>query len=265
MVAVSPLEAPVNSQYDPDSAPNQAYNCGPTTVTNILLFHQDRDYPINETRRLATTTNYRGTTAAERKVMLDRRGTPAEVVRLSAAEVKASLNGRRALDLALLMGKIPLAIRKFSFSGSHSVEAIAVGAARCPIHGTIEQGIWINDPNFHRDRGESPRAFYPDHAWIPAYEALGGWVIRPTKDKVLPTRITYRKTCTTLTRLHARTGPGTNYLSLQVLPLGYRFSSLQLEQAGGSYSADGRTRRDWLSFNLGGREVWVARGYVREA
>ena len=266
MTTTSPLQPGVNSQYDPDSAPNQPFNCGPTTVTNALRFHQDRDYPIEATRNLATSADGRGTTAAQRKVMFDRRGTSAEVIHLSHAQVKATLNGRRAMDIALLMGKIPLAIRKRPFSGSHSVEGLAVGSAKCPVHQTIEPGIWVNNPDHHVSRGEPARYFYPDHAWIPAYDALGGWCVRPMKEKVIVTRVPYKKTCvvTASPSLRARSGPGTNFTVVKSLSKGFRFTSAQLEKAGGAYTVGSTTRRDWLSFVLNGKTVWVARGYVKE-
>lgn len=261
--AIEPTEPAPKSQYASDSAPNQSYNCGPTTVVNAVAYHRDTVYGIEDTRNLATSRNYTGTSTSERKVMLDRRGVPSSVRHLSVAEVKGLLNGRRAFDMALLMGRIPFSIRVRPFAGAHSVEGIAKGYATCPVHRVKEPGIWVNNPDFHPERGERARYFYPDHAWIPAYLALGGWCVVPNADKA--TRVAYRKRCRTAGSVNLRSGPSTRHTIVKTVGSGLVFTSIQLERAGGTYSVVARsTRRDWLSFNFNGRLVWVARGYVRE-
>jgi hypothetical protein len=262
-VTTSPFEVDANSQYDRDSAPNQPYNCGPASVTNVLKFHRDLDFPINDTRRLATASNGRGTTSAERKVMMDRRGCPSEVIRLSPDQVRSSLNGLRTMEMALRMDLIPLSIRKRPFPGNHSVCVLAVGSAICPVHNKREPGIYVDNPDFHRDRNEESRYFYPDHAWVDAYLALGGWCVRPVADKVIPTRVVFRHSCALKEDRYARSGPGMNFTTVKRLDKGFRFSSLRLEKEGGKYIADGALRRDWVSFNLNGRLVWIKRAYVR--
>jgi hypothetical protein len=247
-----------NSQYDADSAPNQNYNCGPTTVTNIVRFHRDRDFRINDTRRLATSRNYTGTTTSERRTMAERRGVPAEVRHLTAAQVKSLLNGRRAIDLALLMGKIPLSIRKRPFAGSHSV----LGIERAVKDGVT--GIIVYNPDYHRDRDQPSRYFYPDKYWVPAFTALGGWAVVPENQKVIVTRIAYRRKLRTTAGVNLRSGPGTQYTRRATVPAGFTFTSVQLEKAGGAYKVGATTRRDWLSLSYNGRLVWVARGFCRE-
>lgn len=257
MVYATTTQHPPNSQYDADSAPNQPYNCGPTTVTNSVKFMLDRDFGIEATRNLATSRNGNGTSTSERKIMFDKRGVPADVLKLSVGEVKAKLNGKKTFDMALLMSKIPLSVRKRPFPGSHSVEAIAKGIRNG------EPGIWVNNPDFHRDRGEASRYFYPDRYWIPAYLALGGWCVVPEKDKVISTRSAYVRKLRTTASVNARSGPSTKHSVVRLLISGYVFTSIQRETAGGAYVADGKTRRDWVSFNLNGRLVWVALGYTK--
>lgn len=256
------MQTTPNSQYDPDSAPNEPYNCGPTTVTNALKFHLDKDFGIEATRNLATARNGTGTNISERKIMFDKRGVPASPQHFSYAEVKKALNGKKAFDIALLMSKIPLAIRRRPFPGAHSVEAIGVGYANCPVHGRSEPGIWVNNPDFHPERGEKSRYFYPDHAWQPAYSALGGWCVVPNKDKVIATRVPWKHKCKTKAALRARSGPGTTYSTVKTLPKGYVLTTVSLEKNGGAYVYAGMTRRDWASFVLNGRVVWVARAYL---
>lgn len=247
-----------NSQYDSDSAPNQNVNCGPTTVTNFLKFQTGRDWPINDTRRLATTVDGTGTSLAQRKTMSDKRGVPAEILHLSYAGLKSRLDGTRTLDLPLLMSKIPLSIRKRPFSGSHSVEALVAGV----VNGV--PGVWVNNPDYHRGLQPS-RYFFPDQYLKPAWEALGSWVCRPQAARVVPTRIAYKRTFQTLATVNLRTGPGTQYSSFILVPAGRTYTSIQLEKAGGSYEAYGVTRRDWLSLSFNGHLLWVARGFVRES
>lgn len=248
-----------NSQYDPDSFPNGTVNCGPTTVTNSLRFHTGRDYPINETRRLAKTTNGTGTNLAERKKMFERRGVPAEILHLSYAAMKKHLDGTRTFDLPLLMSKIPLSVRRRPFGGTHSVEALSSAV----VNGV--PGVYVNNPDYHRDRdGEYSRTFIPDVYLRPAYEALGSWICSPSKPRVVATRRAYKKKCRSTASVNLRSGPGTKYSVVRLVPSGYAFTSIQVETAGGSYVAGGKTRRDWLSLNYNGRLVWVARGFVKE-
>ena len=257
MVYTTTTQHPSNSQYDSDSAPNQPYNCGPTTVTNSVKFMVDKDYGIEATRNLVTSRNGNGTTTSERKAMFGKRGVPADVLHLSVSEVRAKLNGKKTFDMALLMSKIPLSIRKRPFSGSHSVEAIAKGIK------DGQSGIWVNNPDFHRDRGEPSRYFYPDAYWIRAYQALGGWCVVPRRDKVISTRTAYVRRLQTASSVNARSGPSTGHSVVRILAAGYAFTSIQRETAGGTYVAGGATRRDWVSFNLNGRLVWVAQGHTK--
>jgi len=266
MVLTSPTQVNPNSQYDSDSAPNQNWNCGPTTVTNVLKFHKDRDFPIEATRNLATSQNGTGTTSGQRKIMMEKRGLASAVRYINATQVRQLLNGKRAFEISLLMSMIPLSIRKRPFAGSHSVMAESKG------YRNGQRGIWVKNPDFHRSRGEPSRYFYPDKYWIPAFHALGknwlgrtgGWAVVPDKDKVISTRVAYKKSCTTKAGLNARSGPSTRHSIVKTLPAGYRFTSIQLEKAGGAYPYSGGTRRDWLSFSLNGRLVWVARAYIKE-
>lgn len=256
--ANAPLAHPVNSQYDPDSAPNQPYNCGPATVTNVIRCQNGRDYGIEATRNLATSRDGNGTTLAERKVMFERRSVPAEVIHPSYADLKKLLDGSRTCEVALLMSKIPLTYRKTSFGGSHSVELLS-NAVKNGV-----SGVYINDPNHHKSRGDSGRRFVPDTYMKAAYEAMGRWGTRPTKARVIPSRTSYVRKFRTTAGVNLRTGPGTGYKSVKVVAAGYAFTSRQLETKGGAYTAGGRTRTDWLSFSLNGQLVWVARGYTRE-
>lgn len=248
---------PANSQYDDDSAPNKNYNCGPTTITNVIIYQNGRDYGIEATRNLATSRNGTGTTLAERKLMLERRGVPATRHNVSFATLKTMLNGTRTYDVALLMSKIPLSIRKRPFAGSHSVEALSNGV----VNGV--SGIYVYNPDYRRDK-DSARYFYPDRYFREAYEALGRWSVGPTYQRVVPTRKAYVRSHKTTAGVNLRTGPGTAYKSIKVVAAGFAFRSIQIETKGGKYVANGATRTDWLSLNYDGRLVWVARGFTKE-
>lgn len=248
-----------NSQYDPDSFPNGNVNCGPTTVTNSLKFQTGRDWPINETRRLATPVNGTGTNLAQRKIMFGKRGVPAEILHLSYADMKKRLDGTRTFDLPLLMSKIPLSVRRRPFAGSHSVEALC----NAVVNGV--SGVYVNNPDYHRARDfEYSRTFIPDQYLKAAYEAMGSWICIPASARVVPTRLAYKRSCKTTAGVNLRSGPGTQYSVVKLVPVGLAFTSIQLERAGGAYVAAGKSRRDWLSFNYGGRLVWVARAFTRE-
>lgn len=248
-----------NSQYDPDSAPNGSVNCGPTTVTNALKFQTGRDWPINDTRRLAKKTNGTGTNLAERKIMFGGRGVPAEILHLSYADMKRHLDGTRTFDLPILMSKIPLKIRRRPFAGTHSVEALC----NAVVNGV--SGVYVNNPDYHRERDfEYSRTFIPDVYLKAAYEALGSWICSPSHPRVVATRVAYKRSLKTTASVNLRSGPGTKYSVVKLVPAGFRLTSIQLEKAGGAYGAAGKTRTDWLSLNYAGRLVWVARAFTKE-
>jgi hypothetical protein len=265
-VTRDPWSAPTNSQYDPDSAPNQNVNCGPTTVTNCLRFMQDKDYRIEDTRNLATSRNGIGTNSSQRKVMFDKRGTAASVRYLTADAVRKLLTGTRAFELSLKMSEIPLSIRKRPFSGGHSVEAVAVGIKNG------ERGIWVHNPDYHRDRGEPSLYFYPDQHWIRAFYALGGnwlgqkggWAVVPDKPKVIPSRSIYRHTLLVTILCNFRSGPGRQFSIIKTLPIGTQLKTIEIETDGGSYVVKGVTRHDWVSAVINGKPGWIGRGQAKE-
>lgn len=244
-----------NSQYDADSAPNQNVNCGPTTVTNVAKYHVGRDFPINETRRLATTVNGTGTSISQIKTMLDKRGIPSDVTHLDYVGLKKRLDGTRTFDVAVLMAKIPLAIRRRAFAGTHSLEALCNAVV-----GGVS-GVYVNNPDFRAPA--SGRTFIPDQYLKAAFDALGGWAVIPSKPRVVTSRTAYKKKMVAVGAVNARSGPAVTFARRTTVASGHQFTSARLETRGGLYAAG--TRRDWVSLIVGGRELWVARKYVKEA
>lgn len=247
-----------NSQYDDDSAPNEAWNCGPTTVTNVIRYQKGVDYPINATRRLATSSYHTGTNLSERKVMFEKRGVAASIHHLAYSDMKRRLDGTRTIELPVLMSEIPLSVRGRPFPGSHSVEALC----NAVVNGV--SGVYINNPDFHEERHERSRYFIPDRYLKQAYDALGSFCTIPDHSRVMPSRVRYVRKCRTTATVRLRSGPSTKHSIVHTAPHGFSFTSLQLEKIGGTYLVDGRTHRDWLSLNYQGRVVWVARGYTKE-
>lgn len=260
---VSPLDSESELQWDPDSYPNQAYNCGPSSIEKVANYFKNlTTYGIERTRNLATAANYRGTTAAEQSTMLMKRGIDNDAVHYTVAQINAILKtGRRPVSLALKMSYIPQSVKGNTFNGAHSVTGLAYGV----VNG--EPGIWVNEPNQRRGSTTYRKnRFFAERYWAPAYKALGSWAIVPTKDKVIPTRRPLvRKWIVTADVLNIRSAPTVNSTVLGSLARGATFTSNLIELAGGSYKVGQVTRREWLGYLRNGRQVWVARWYCKEA
>ena len=258
-----PTQVPGTYQSRPDSAPNKSYNCGPSSITHIARYYKDRNFGINDTRRLGTSSNGRGTTPAERALMLTRRGVQCTDDRNGPQKVIAVVRSGKPVSASFKMSMIPYPYRRYSFTGLHEMVVVAVGPG-------IKPEAWIMDPNYGWPDGKTgylPMSIkMPYSVWADAFTATGGWSIIPEHSKPNPTRRTYRKRCTTKVGLNVRSGPGTNFSRITTLPKGSRFTSTMLEANGGAYRGpDGRTRKDWLSYTRNGKVVWVARAYVNEA
>lgn len=260
---VSPLDSESELQWDPDSYPNQPYNCGPSSMEKIANYFKNLStYGIERTRDLGTLANRRGTTAAEQSTMLMRRGIDNDASHLTPTQIKSLLKtGRRPIGLALMMSHIPISVKGHSFNGAHEVVGLANG-----ISGGLP-GIWVNEPNQRRGTPTYKKnRFFPDKYWIPAYQALGSWAIVPTKDKVIPTRRPLvKKWIVNTDVLNIRSAPRADSTDLGNLKRGATFTSNLIETNGGPYLVSGVLRRDWLGYIRSGRQVWVARGYCKEA
>jgi len=263
MVFISPLSTESELQWDEDSKPNQGYNCGPSSVEKVANYYKDlRQYGIERTRDLATSRDKSGTNAAEQKDMLARRGVPCSVQRLSPTDIKAKLKStRRPLVLWLHMAEIPDSIKGHPFDGNHAVTALANGVVN------DEPGIWVNEPNQHRDGTKYRKnRFFPDKYWIPASAAIGKYVIVPDADKVIPTRRPLKKRwVVTAMALHIRTGPSAATRSVGTMSKGKTFTSNLIETQGGKYIVNGRVYDNWLGFIRDGKQRWVAKAYCKEA
>lgn len=263
MVFISPLQTESELQWDPDSAPNQGTNCGPSSIEKIANYYKDlAKYGIERTRNLATSRDGTGTNITEQSLMLTRRGIPNTTQRLNPTEIKNYLKtSRRPLGLLLVMSYIPDDIKGNSFDGTHTVTALANGV----VNG--ESGIWVNEPNQHRDRPKYRKnRFFPDQYWIKASAAFGRWVIVPDKDKVIPTRLPLRKKwVVTAAILNIRTGPSAATADVGNIGRGGTFTSNLIETKGGTYKVDGKIHDEWLGLIKDGKQRWVAKAYCKEA
>lgn len=238
MVYTSAITSPARYQFESNSAPNQAYNCGPTVATAIAQFYRDQWYGIEATRNLATAADYRGTSATEQGVMLAKRGVPNTVRYLnSVAELHAVTDsGRRPVLLGILMGRVPYQYRDHSFTGWHAVMIRGGGY----LNGV--RGFWIMDPNFNPpgstysldpDRGKK---WYPDWVMQTAWaNVTPRWAVVPNAAKVI---------ATTAGRGHVATPSGTNVCNIR---------------SGASYSAAiyARARSDGYTYRVSdGVKLW---------
>lgn len=177
------IEAPFHRQWDSDSRapspdPGSApYNCGPTSVVNIVHAYRGTHYSIYETRRLGTYDPYRGTSVGEQKEMLSRRGVPCTFTQLSMAQIKAyGAQGRHPVLLGLNMAAVPYDIAGHTFRGWHAVVALQNTSRNG------ESGVLVRDPNFNITFRIDPtdgKRFYPDAVIKRAYVDQGGWALFP--------------------------------------------------------------------------------------
>lgn len=257
----SPLQSESELQYDPDSSPNFTVNCGPSSIEKIGNFYKDlATFGIEKTRDLGTNRNGTGTNLTEQKRMLERRGIPSEALQLTPAQIHDKLkSGRRPIVLWLHMKYIPQSVKGSTFDGRHAVTALANGV----VNG--EKGIWVNEPNQHRERaGYKKSRFYPDKFWVPASSAIDRWAVVPTKDKAIATRQKLEQAWVVVKSggLNVRSGPSSAKSIVGVLPEGAKFTSNLIERNGGSYRGpDGEITRSWLGYIRSGKQVWVARAF----
>ncbi len=156
--------SPHRFQWETNSEPSKAENCGPTCVTKIAQFYRDQWYGIEATRQLVTAC-CTPTTAWQQRDMLIKRGVPASVREIaSVAELHGLVDsGRRPIVIGVLMSRVPEVYRDHPFLGWHALCVMKGGY----LNGV--RGFWINDPNFSPAGGIRPdadrgRKWYPD--WV---------------------------------------------------------------------------------------------------
>lgn len=260
MTYTTALQVPGTYQSRPDSAPSKSYNCGPSSITHIARFYRDRDFGIYATRRLAVSNDLRGTFPSERATMLTKRGISCRADRIGGSQL-LTLVRTRPVSVAMDMSKIPYPYRRYGFSGMH--ELVAVATRSTP---TVAE-IGFMDPNYgwpDGTTGYTPRTIWmPYKVWQPAFT---GWAVIPEAAKVIVTRTTYVRRCTTKQAVNVRSGPRLSASRITTLADGATFLSTKLETKGGAYvGPGGKTRTDWIGYTRKGRTVWVARAYVEEA
>lgn len=157
-------QVPKRRQWEGNSAPNQPYNCGPTSVAFIADFYKDKVHGIEATRDLAHLANGDGTSGPEQALMLTKLGVPATVQRPTMAQLTDLVkDGNRPVVIGMMMSIIPAAIRGHSFGGLHAVvvrqNVVGTGAY------AGQPGKLIMDPNFDYGMTADPfngSRFYPD-------------------------------------------------------------------------------------------------------
>ena len=187
MTATNVLNTRARFQWETNSAPSQAYNCGPTCASRIAGFYNDNTPGIEATRRLVMAC-CRATTYQQQADMLTKRGVPSYLGNITSLGQLHALvdSGRRPVILAVLMSRVPYSVRGHSFTGWHAIVCLT---------GTYHNGVrgfLINDPNFsapggYRTDPTGGKRFYSDaviqSAFLNYYQH---WAIVPYNPKPLP-------------------------------------------------------------------------------
>ncbi len=188
----SAIDTPVHLQWDPSSrlpfpdpgsAPN---NCGPTTIVNIAHFYRDTAFGIYDTRRLAVSDPYRGTSVNEQAEMLRGRGVPCHIDQPNLFTIHNLVGGgKRPILLGLDMAKVPEYVAGHPFRGKHAVEILQTAYT----NEGRSRGFLVRDPNFNRTYRIDPtggQRFYADWIIDAAFCNSGMWGVIPDKVKDIP-------------------------------------------------------------------------------
>lgn len=186
------IDTPVHLQWDPSSrlplpdpgsAPN---NCGPTTIVNIAHFYREISFGIYDTRRLAVSDPYRGTSVNEQAEMLRLRGVPCTIGQPNVFSIHNLVGGgTRPILAGLDMAKVPEYIAGHPFRGKHAIEILQTAYT----NNGRTRGFLVRDPNFNRTYRVDPtggQRFYPDWVIEVSFTNSGMWAVIPDKAKVLP-------------------------------------------------------------------------------
>lgn len=177
------VDTPVSYQWDedsrlplpdPGSAPD---NCGPAAVENVGHYYTDEPYGVFRTRRLAAA-DYGPTTFGQQREMLERRGVPCYITKLSLENLRAIVRGgQRPIIVGMNFAYIPDDIAGHPFNGWHAVEVLDVDG---------DDHVLIRDPNFNRTYRKDPtngRRRYPNWVIRAALAHDGCWCIVPFSSK----------------------------------------------------------------------------------
>lgn len=180
------IQSPARFQFETNSGSlwaSQTNNCGPTVITKIAQFYNDRWYGIEATRKLVSACCI-PTSAPQQRDMLIKRGVPAAVIGIdSIAQMRQLVSGgTRPIGIGVLMSRVPSQVRGHPFLGWHLI--CVLGTAYV---GTA--GFWINDPNFSPSGGVRPdphhgRRFYSEAVMKYAFiDGTRRWGVAPTAHK----------------------------------------------------------------------------------
>lgn len=226
MSYLSAMLAPPRFQWDATSGTfqaSQSNNCGPTCMSFIGGFYNDKYYSIEALRRTVTGC-CKPTQLSEQRDMLTKIGVSAQIYNVASVAALKSIisSGSRPAMLRIYMARVPSTYRGHPFTGWHAVVAIANGSK----NGV--SGIWVNDPNFSPPGGYRPdpargHRFYPDWVINSAFvQNQPAYAIVPLHAKPLPSASTpttggglpvkfhpVRKYGTIGAGINVRTGPST--------------------------------------------------------
>lgn len=151
MTYSSAYAAPKRFQWELNSKPSQAENCGPTCITQMAGFYKDRWFSIEATRTLVAAQQT-PTHAWQQRDMAIARGVPATVrVIESLAELHGLVDsGRRPTLIGVQMSRVPSGVRGHPFEGWHALLVLG----RAVVNNA--NGFWITDPNFSPPGGIRP-------------------------------------------------------------------------------------------------------------
>jgi hypothetical protein len=287
MAAKTAADFPARFQWEDNSKPSQAENCGPTSMTFIANCYRPGVYmKIEATRQLIRGMgpynigpgwNVGGapagtpTSPAQQRDMLRKRGVPCEIRDIGSVDELHALvdSGRRPVAIGLLMALIDNSVTGHPFRGWHQV----VVRAGVTLSGV--RGFWIMDPNFSPKGGIRPdpksgKRFYSDAVIQGAFvNNSPSWAIVPTYLMVMPQptpqpaadEVKYHRRMESIGWPNIRATPGGRYLG-QAEP-GDTLVSRTLRKKSAKYENpwNGLIRTDWLSVEYRGQLAWTAKAF----
>jgi hypothetical protein len=232
----------------------------------IASYYKDTNISINNMRHAMGYSGCGGTNAPSGVKGLAHYGISAAWGIISPTEVKAKVNKKIPVDIAIMYSKIPKLAKyrqDMTFMGSHSVVACKV----ISVNGVA--GMAIRDPD-HQGANKPNYLFWPDSVWIPAFHAMNNVAVYPNKPKEVPTypysATPYSHTVKTLANLQVRTAPNKTASQHATFLANTTHAVKLITLRGGSYTAhDGTTKNTWYGLKLGTSSTWywIAAGWTK--
>lgn len=260
------LERPAQFQWDSDSYPCKSDNCRPTAAAMIAGYYRDMRINIHSMRKAMQNGSgvCGGTNCIESARGMTKYGVRAGYSRLYASGIKTKVRAGIPVDMPVLYRLIPKSLRQDdNFGGLHSVVACKIATK----NGVL--GMLIRDPD-RWGTGKVSYVFWPDSAWIPAFNATDRWCAYPLSAKKISSSVLpyssypyVKKVRINANGLRVRSAPNLSGRIEKSLARGTIVSVAIKTDKGGIYTGPSGKSTSWVAYkDSSGKYHWIAAAYV---